>query len=401
MRSWERYAPLTGVAAVVLWIVGTFLIEKDDRPEGKDTAAFVSWVEKNDTAIIAGAFVFGLGVVLFVWMLGSLRSALFAAEGGTGRLATIAFGSGIATAISMMFTYFPQAQAAFDVDDTSETSTDALVHVGDAFFGGVELFAIPLTAATALVILRYGALPRWFAWVSLALALILVIFPIGWLGVIVGLPLWTLIASVLLYLRPLGEPAAGRPARGSALAVDPVALDDLAAPLAGLGSAALDHLLKGLEVGLDRTLVSPDSLGRRLDDALGLPGHDDLDPCAVVAEAVEPDVAGVLPALGGPPRDVAVGLLVRDLRLPLLPPAADVGDPAQVGVVELRDRLDALHELRELLELRPLVVRGRDRNLDFDGLLDFAHASLLFVGGIELPSYPLQAVLTPSRYVLL
>ena len=39
-------------------------------------------------ATIIGAFVFGLGVVLFVWMLGSLRSVLFAAEGGTGRLAT-------------------------------------------------------------------------------------------------------------------------------------------------------------------------------------------------------------------------------------------------------------------------------------------------------------------------
>jgi hypothetical protein len=48
---------------------------------------------------------------------------------------------------------------------------------------------------------------------SLALALILVIFPIGWLGVIAGLPLWTLIASVLLFLRPGGGPApAGPPA---------------------------------------------------------------------------------------------------------------------------------------------------------------------------------------------
>ena len=197
----------------MLWIVGTFLLEKDDRPEGKDTAAFVAWVEKNDTAIIAGAFVFGLGVVLFVWMLGSLRSVLFAAEGGTGRLATIAFGSGIATAISMMFTYFPQAQAAFDVDDTSETSTDALVHVGDAFFGGVELFAIPLTAATALVILRYGALPRWFAWLSLALALILVDLPDRLARR--DRRLATLDADRVgpaLYLRPAGEPApAARP----------------------------------------------------------------------------------------------------------------------------------------------------------------------------------------------
>ena len=210
--NWERYAPLTGVAAVVLWIVGTFLIEKDDRPEGKDTAAFVAWVEKNDTAIIAGAFIFGLAS-----SSSSGCSAACAPCSSPPRAARSSrdhrLRKGIATAISMMFTYFPQAQAAFDVDDTSETSTDALVHVGDAFFGGVELFAIPLTAATALVILRYGALPRWFAWVSLALALILVIFPIGWLGVIVGLPLWTLVASVLLYLRPAGEPApAGPPA---------------------------------------------------------------------------------------------------------------------------------------------------------------------------------------------
>jgi len=213
MARWERFAPLTGVGAVILWIIGTFLLEKDDRPEGKDTAAFVAWVEANHSAIVAGAIVFGFGVVLFVWMLGSLRARLFAAEGGVGRLATIAFGAGIATAISMLFTVLPHAQAAFDRNDASDTSIDALVHMGDAFFGGVELFAIPLVVATALATLRFGALPRWFAWFSLALALILAIIPIGWLGVIIGLPLWTLIASVLLWLRQSGEPAlAGPPA---------------------------------------------------------------------------------------------------------------------------------------------------------------------------------------------
>jgi hypothetical protein len=199
MARWERYEPLTGVAAVLLWIIGTFLLEKDDRPEGKDTAEFVAWVNQNDTAIIVGAVIFGFGVLLFLWMLGSLRGSLFSAEGGTGRLATIAFAGGVATAISMMFTVLPHAQAAFDKDDTSDTSVDALVHMGDAFFGGVELFAILLLAATALVTLRFGGLPRWFAWVSLVLALILAIPPIGWFGVIVGLPLWVLLLSVLLY----------------------------------------------------------------------------------------------------------------------------------------------------------------------------------------------------------
>ncbi len=214
MARWERNAPLTGIGAVLLWIVGTFLLEKDDRPEGKDTAAFVAWVEKNDTTIITGAILFGFGVILFIWMLASLRAALFAAEGGTGRLSTIVFGSGIATAVSMMFTVMPHAQAAFDSGDISDTSVDALVHMGDAFFGGVELFAIPMLAATGLVGLRFGALPRWLAWFSLALALILVIVPIGWLGVIAGLPLWTLIVAVRLYLSPVAGGASQRgPAR--------------------------------------------------------------------------------------------------------------------------------------------------------------------------------------------
>ena len=55
--------------------------------------------------------------------------------------------------------------------------------------------------ATAVAVLRTGILPRWLAWVSLALALLLLIPPIGWLGLIFGLPLWTLLVSFLLWQR--------------------------------------------------------------------------------------------------------------------------------------------------------------------------------------------------------
>jgi hypothetical protein len=199
VRSWERYAPLTGLVAVALWVLGAFLLEKDDRPDGKDTAAFVAWVEQNDTSILAGAIVFGFGTLFFVWMLGSLRAALFAAEGGTGRLATLAFGSGIATAISLMFTYLPHAQAAFDHENTSDTGVEALVRIGDSFFGGAVLFSIPLLVAVALASFRFGALPRWLAWFSLVLALVMAVPTLGFFGVVVGLPLWVIATSVLLY----------------------------------------------------------------------------------------------------------------------------------------------------------------------------------------------------------
>jgi hypothetical protein len=204
----ERYAPLTGVVAVVLWVVGLYLLEKDDRPDGKDTAAFVAWVQENDSSILAGAIVFGFGVLFFLWMLGSLRAALFAAEGGTGRLATIAFGSGVATSVFLMATYLPHAQAAFDHENTSDTSVDALVRMGDAFFGGAALFSIPLLVATALAILRFGALPRWLAWVSLLVALVLVIPPLAFFGLVLGLPLWVLATSVVLF-RPTAAVESG------------------------------------------------------------------------------------------------------------------------------------------------------------------------------------------------
>lgn len=186
---------------MILWILGTFLLEKDDRPDGKDTAAFVAWVEANDTSILAGAIVFGFGVLFFLWMLGSLRAALVEAEGGTARLASIAFASGVAVSIALMFTYLPHAQAAFDHANTSDTGVEALVRVGDSFFGGAVLFSIPLLVAAGLAILRFGALPRWLAWFSFVLALVMAIPTLGFFGLVVGLPVWTLAVSVLLYRR--------------------------------------------------------------------------------------------------------------------------------------------------------------------------------------------------------
>ena len=135
---------------------------------------------------------------------GTVGARLVASEGGAGRLAAIAFGSGVATSICLMALYLPHAQAGFDHANISDTSVDALVHVGDAFFAGVQLFSIPLLLATALATLRHGALPRWFGWVSLVLAILAAIPPVGWLVVFAGLPLWVLTTSVLLFLRPEG-----------------------------------------------------------------------------------------------------------------------------------------------------------------------------------------------------
>jgi hypothetical protein len=54
-------------------------------------------------------------------------------------------------------------------------------------------------------------MPRWLAWVSFLFALWLLIPPIGWAGLLLGVPLWTVAVALLLWMRPAGEPAPAPP----------------------------------------------------------------------------------------------------------------------------------------------------------------------------------------------
>src|SRR5687767_3028797 len=87
-------------------------------------------------------------------------------------------------------------------------------------------------------------------------------------------------------------------------------------------------------------------------------------------EGHDPGVLGT--GLRGP-GDPLVRRLLGDDGVELLLASGDLRAPVQVGVVDLADFLDALHERRELLELRPLVVGGADGDVHVDALLDVGH----------------------------
>jgi hypothetical protein len=62
----------------------------------------------------------------------------------------------------------------------------------------------------------------------------------------------------------------------------------------------------------------------------------------------------------GLPRDLLFGRLLGDSGIELASRGADLDSPVSAGVIALRDLIPALHELREGLELDPLVVHGVD-----------------------------------------
>src|SRR5436190_18793243 len=152
---------------------------------------------------------------------------------------------------------------------------------------------------------------------------------------------------------------------------------DLATPTLALATGALDEVLEALEITLHAALEEAERVTGRLDRAVGLGVDPKRDACLGRALRREQDGARVVRALDALPRNALVRRLVGDVRGPRLGLAGDVGRPAPRLVVDLLDALDALHEAREILELRPLVVGDAHGDVHDDGVLESRHGDLL------------------------
>ena len=202
----ERFSALAGVLAVVLWGVGIAVIGgghlglPGGLPE-ESADEVLAHFRENEDAVVSGGWLFMLGSLAFLWFAGILRGRLAGAEGGRGTFASIAFAGGVATGVFALGIPTGGVVAALGVDQIGAPEAAALNALEATFFIGAEFSAIVLLAAAAVVALRTAVLPRWWAAVSILLAVWLVIGPIGWIGLLVGLPAWTLVTSVML-VRP-------------------------------------------------------------------------------------------------------------------------------------------------------------------------------------------------------
>lgn len=203
--GWERLAALSGIVAVVLWVVGILIQESAEQPDDDATGEQVlAYFTREDDTILAGGSVVMIGALFFIVFLGALRVRLLAAEGPASFLTAIAFGSGVLAAYSILMLPAPDMAGALSNEDLTGDAALAITSLGDMFFLGAEFTAALLLAATGFAIIRTRTLPVWLGWVSLVFALWMLIPPIGWAGLLLGLPLWTLATSVLIWMRSSG-----------------------------------------------------------------------------------------------------------------------------------------------------------------------------------------------------
>ena len=216
LERWERLSALAGVVAVALWIAAVVIFEgvAGAFPEEGSPQAALSYYQGNENAILIGAWLFMLGALLFLWFLGVLRARLLRAEGDVGTFSTVAFAAGVVMTACLVLWPASEAAAAIVADNIEGQTARALHELVTVFFIGAELSAVALLAATAVVSFATGVLPRWWAIVSILIAIVLIIGPIGWAGLIFGMPVWIVVTSVLLLRdrRAVGSEAAPTPA---------------------------------------------------------------------------------------------------------------------------------------------------------------------------------------------
>jgi hypothetical protein len=200
--SWARYAPLAGLLAVALVVASILVTGFDDVATDDSTQEVVDFWADNDSQQIAGAFLGALSLVPLLWFLGSLRSALRTAEGGTGRLSAIAYAGGIVLAAGAAVDSSLQFAVADSVGDVPPQVTQSLSVLYGDFFLAFPVGLGTLLLASALVVLRTRVMPAWLGWVALVLGIVS-LTPVGFFAFLLVL-VWIAVVSVVLFRQQPG-----------------------------------------------------------------------------------------------------------------------------------------------------------------------------------------------------
>jgi hypothetical protein len=206
--TWSRWAPISGIAFVVLYVVGMIVSKTPDSADPAATiTAYYSDSKSHRVWMIIAAYVLIGGAMLFLWFLSGVRSRLRAAEGGDGTLSTFAFGAGVVSVGMLCIGALSLAAVPGSMsfgENKVPVGADTIVIADSIGYGailiGAMLSAAVMIFAVSAVTLRTGALPKWSAWVGI-LAAIALLFAAIWIPQ-VALLIWTLCVSIAMLARP-------------------------------------------------------------------------------------------------------------------------------------------------------------------------------------------------------
>jgi hypothetical protein len=195
-RAWGWLGPASGIVfsvllAVAIGLVGDADVEADD-PAERIAQELTEMSDENELSFV----LFGLGLLFFIFFLGYLRDRLRAVPAEGQWLVSVVWAGGLLFSAVYLMLGFAQA-AQFSIENYGG-DVQAAKAIFAFSWNAILLFAPPIaamTGAAAVLILRFGVLPKWLGWLAILAFLAGLVAP--WIPIF---ELWILALAIVLLI---------------------------------------------------------------------------------------------------------------------------------------------------------------------------------------------------------
>jgi hypothetical protein len=212
----KRFAPLTGVLFFLVLLAAVLIGGNSLTASSSPAEVLIHYKAHQHGPQVSGVLTV-ISVLIGVIFYGQLRDYLRRDDGARGWTAT-AFGGAILFAASGGISAGVNFALTDSTSHLTPAAAQALQLISNDVSSGLSLAGIALLLfCFGLAILGSGLLPKWLAWVAFLIALVALFPPFGFFA-LVGVGIWTLIASIAMWRRlagtesPVSSAAAESPA---------------------------------------------------------------------------------------------------------------------------------------------------------------------------------------------
>jgi hypothetical protein len=201
---WSKLAPLTGVLFALL-TVGAIVTNGESSPEANAGALKVFvYYTKHRSEVQTSAILFALAFLVLVLFAGVLRSYLRRTAAAEG-LGSLVLAGAVLMAAGALVGSGVEFGLAHNIHSLSMEEARTLNFVSDELFLPVLAGGFVFGVCAGIAILRGAALPTWLGWVAIVIGIVTIVPPASMVALLAFM-VWTLVVSILMYLRT-GVPA--------------------------------------------------------------------------------------------------------------------------------------------------------------------------------------------------
>src|SRR5215216_2658661 len=174
----ERFAPLAGALFTVIFAIG--FLTSGETPDSDSAGETVVDHYDESGRILFGVVLLLLAAVVFLFFAGVLRRHLAAL--GPEWLAAVVFGGAVVYAVGLGEFLSSQIALVEAADANQAAAAETLNVIDNNNFGPAAIGLAVVLLASAWHVLSSRSLPVWLGWVALALGILAMAGPLGFIA---------------------------------------------------------------------------------------------------------------------------------------------------------------------------------------------------------------------------